>query len=355
MSVAPWAVVLAGGGGARLWPLSRRSHPKQCLTLGGEASLLRRTVDRLAPLVPTERVLVVTGPDMVDAVRADLPDLPAGAILVEPQGRNTAPCVAWAAIEVARRASPEAPLLVLPADHAVARPAALREALGAAAQAAADTGALVTLGVPPDRPATGFGYLELGEPAGRFGGLEARRVARFVEKPDLARAQAFVDGGRHLWNAGMFAFTARALSAAVAAHLPRTAAALAPVRADPGALQGAWPETDAISLDFGVMERAANILTVPCDVGWSDLGAWDQVGPSYPAVPGGRGLARRVVAIDAAGCLVHAPGKAVALVGVQDLVVVDTQDALLVLDRRRAQDVRAILRQLAQDGDDDLL
>jgi mannose-1-phosphate guanylyltransferase len=347
--------VLAGGGGTRLWPLSRRSHPKQCLSLGGTSSLLRQTVDRLAPLVPRERVLVVTGPDMAAAVRADLPDLPADAIMVEPQGRNTAPCVAWAAIEVARRASPEAPLLVLPADHAVARPAALREALAAAAQAAVDTGALITLGVPPDRPATGFGYLELGPPAGRYGRLEALRVSRFVEKPDLARARAFVEGGAHLWNAGMFAFTARALSAAVAAHLPRTAAALAPIRDDPDALHLAWPETDAISLDFGVMERAANILTMPCDVGWSDLGAWDQVASTYPPVPGGRGLARRVVSVDATDCLVHAPSKAVALVGVRDLVVVDTQDALLVLDRRRAQDVRAILRQLAEAGDDDLL
>ena len=355
MSPEPWAVVLAGGGGSRLWPLSRRSRPKQCLTLGGTTSLLRQTVERLEPLVPRERVLVVTGPDMAAAVRADLPDLAADAILVEPQGRNTAPCVAWAAIEVARRAGPDAPLLVLPSDHAVARPASLRAALAAAAQAASATGALVTLGVPPDRPATGFGYLELGATAGHFGGLEARRVARFVEKPDRARAQAFLDGGAHLWNAGMFAFTAKALSAAVAAHLPRTAAALSRVRDDLAALTAAWPETDAISLDFGVMERAANILTVPCDVGWSDLGAWDQVGDSYPPSPGGRGLARRVVAVDATGCLVHAPHKTVALVGVQDLVVVDTEDALLVLDRRRAQDVRAVLRQLARDGDDDLL
>lgn len=355
MKGSTWAVVMAGGRGARFWPLSRRARPKQCLSLDGGPSLLQQTVARLQPWIPADRVLVVTGPDMAALVADQLPDLPAANLLVEPTARNTAPAIGWAAAEVARRAGDDAVCVVVPSDHAIRRPKVLLEALQAAEAAAQRSGALVTLGLRPDRPATGFGYLERGPLRFADAGLAVHDVARFVEKPPLEQAKAFVDGGRHAWNAGMFVFQAGALRAALATHLPRTAAALDAIAQTPESLQEQWALTDALSIDYGVMERHDDILMVETDPGWSDLGAWDQAGAWLPEAPGGRGLARRIVSIDSAGCTVHALDKAVALVGLRDVVVVDTPDALLVADAHRAQDVRAVLDTLASLGDDDLL
>src|SRR5512139_1888804 len=216
-----YAVIMAGGAGTRFWPLSRRARPKQLLPLGpGSASLLRATVDRIAPLVPPARVLVVTSEELADATARELPEVPRANILAEPVGRNTAPCVGWAAAVVRRRA-PEGVLAVLPADHHIGEPerflAALRTAI-----AAAEGGDLVTVGIQPTRPETGYGYLELGESMGSG----VFRAARFVEKPDLARAQEFLASGRFLWNSGMFFFRADVVLREIASHLPELARAL---------------------------------------------------------------------------------------------------------------------------------
>ncbi|MCB9778091.1 MAG: NTP transferase domain-containing protein [Alphaproteobacteria bacterium] len=348
-----FAVIIAGGRGTRFWPLSRRHRPKQVLALTGEHSLIRQTVDRLAPLVPAERVLVVTGPDMEAAVRAELPMLAPDQVLIEPSGRNTAPCVGWAAVEVARRAGPDALLAILPADHVIARPQVLREALAGAAAAAASRPCIVTLGIQPERPETGFGYLELGAEAGRFAGQDLRVVDRFREKPDAATAAAWLAGGRHLWNAGMFVFQARTMRTAFTAHLPRSAAALDAIAADPAALDAQWPELEATSIDYGIMERHDDILTVPCDPGWSDVGAWPAAAEVLPPVEGGRGRVGRSIAIDSDDNVVFVPDRLVALVGVSDLVVVDAGDALLVMDKGRAQQLKDVLAALeARDLDE---
>ncbi len=344
-----YALIMAGGRGARFWPRSRRAFPKQCVAIGGPDSLIRQTVDRLAPLVPPERILVITGPDMVAAITAQLPDLPAQNILVEPQGRNTAPCVGWGAVEIRRRGGEDAVMMVLPADHVIAAPEVLRASLTAAA-AAARTGALVTLGITPTHPETGYGYLELGGEAGQWAGQTLRVVERFAEKPDAATAAAYVADGRHLWNAGMFVFTVGAILAAFDAHLPRSAAALRSLAADPGCLEAVWRELEATSIDFGIMERADNILTAPCDPGWSDVGSWSAAGALLPEDAGGRGLSRHTVSIDATDNITYAPGKVVALIGVSGLAVVDAEDALLVMDTRRAQDVRDVVAMLEDAG-----
>jgi mannose-1-phosphate guanylyltransferase len=301
-------------------------------------------------MVPPERILVITGPDMVAAISDQLPDLPAENILVEPQGRNTAPCVGWGAVEVARRSGPDAVMMVLPADHVIAQPEVLRASLKGAADAATQTGALVTLGITPTHPETGYGYLELGKPAGEWSGQTLRVVSAFREKPDLATAKAYLEGGQHLWNAGMFVFTAGAILEAFRAHLPRSADALDRVAADPGALTTLWRELEATSIDFGIMERAENILTVPTDPGWSDVGSWSAAGALLPAVDGGRGLAAMHINIDASDNITYAPGKVVALIGVSGLAVVDSEDAILVMDATRAQDVREVVRVLEDAG-----
>ena len=342
--------IIAGGRGTRVWPRSRRHLPKQCLSIDGGPSLIQRTLARVAPLAPPERVLVITGGDMADAIRGQLPELPPENILVEPSGRNTAPCIGWGAVEIKRRAGPEAVMAVLPADHLIEDEGAFRAALVAGAEAACSTGSLVTLGLTPTRPETGFGYLELGEHAGDFGGRGLVQVARFVEKPDAETARAYMAGGRHLWNAGMFVFTAGAVLAAFARHLPESAATLAQIEAAPERLEALWPALEKTSIDYGIMERAERVLTVPARIGWSDVGSWTALREHLPAGEGGHTLAREVVAIDASGCVVHAPDKLVALVGVEDLVIVDAGDALLVCRADRAQDVRAVIAALEGRG-----
>lgn len=350
-----YALILAGGRGTRFWPLSRASRPKQCLALSGARTLLQETVDRALPLVPAERVLVLTGPDMAGLVREQLPDIPADNVIIEPRGRGTAPGLGLGAVEVARRGGRAAVALALPADQRVEDPQALRAALSAGAEAAARTGALVTLGVQPTRPETGFGYLEVGSSAGTWADQELRAVARFVEKPDAATARRWLDGGSHLWNAGIFVFQAGSLLDAFHRHLPRSGAALEAILADPAALPARWEELDATSIDYGVMERHDHTLVVPCAPGWSDVGAWPEAALAWPEQPGGRALARAVVARDAAGNAVHAPGAVVALLGVRDLVVVATGDALLVMDAARAQDLRHVVAELEERGLRDVL
>jgi mannose-1-phosphate guanylyltransferase len=341
-----YALVMAGGKGTRFWPQSRRRRPKQVTPLGGGPSLLRATVDRLLPLVPAERILVVTGEVMLDAVREEVPDIPPDNVLVEPSGRNTAPCVGWGAVEVGRRGGGDAVMAVLPSDHRITKPDQLRAVLQAAADAARQTNALVTVGITPTRPETGFGYLEVGTTVGEWGGWTFAGVERFVEKPDRQTAERYVSEGRHLWNAGMFLFTVDSIRDAFRHYLPRSAEALEELQHDPSRLHELWERLEETSIDYGVMERSRHLLTVPSDIGWSDLGSWNALPEVLPEVEGGWGEAKATVGVDARRCVVHAPDKLVALLGVSDLVVVDTPDAILVMDRHRAQEVRRLIARL---------
>ena len=341
-----YAVILAGGRGTRFWPLSRRALPKQCLSLASDATMVQETVSRLHPLVSPERIIVVTGPSMAEGVRAQLPHLPAENIVVEPSPRNTAPCIALGAVEVARRGGGQAVMAVLPADHHIATPEALRAILHDAYDAARSTNALITLGIRPRYPESGYGYLEVGLPMGEWGEHMFHMVDRFTEKPSAEVAREWVDAGTHLWNAGMFVFTVDAIRDAIRRHLPQTAMAMIEMSRDPGRIHEVWPTMEATSIDYGIMERSRHILTVPCDPGWSDLGAWTALDDVLPDIEGGKGKAAPVVAVDSEGCTVFAPGKAVALVGVSELVIVDTEDALLVMAKDKAQDLRSVLSRL---------
>lgn len=342
-----YAVLLAGGGGTRFWPASRRALPKQFLSLGGDAPLLAATRARLEPVVPDERVLVVAGESQAELVRRALPGLPPENLLLEPTGRNTLPAVALAAAEIARR-DPEAIQAVLPADHVISPEEAYRESLAAAVELAA-TGRLVTFGIEPTSPATGYGYIERGAALGEYGGHRAFEADAFHEKPDLETAEGYLRSGRHLWNSGMFVWSTAAITAALAEHAPTTWSALQ--HATGPALAEAYEKVEPQPVDVGVMERAASGAVVPVDYTWSDVGTWNAVAEVAPSAGSnvllGGGALR---ALEATGNVVWADeGTLTALVGVEDLVVVRAGDAVLVCPRERSEQVRRVIEELPEE------
>jgi mannose-1-phosphate guanylyltransferase len=348
-----YAVIMAGGAGTRFWPASRALRPKQLLPLAGasEETLLASTVRRLAPLVTEDRVVVVTGEHLADATAKVVPGVPRSQILCEPAPRNTAPCIAWATATIARR-DPEAVVAVLPSDHFIANEQEFRSVLDRALQSAA-SGRVTTVGIVPTRPETGYGYIEVGEAIDAKTGAKA--VARFVEKPDRARAEQFLSGGKHLWNAGMFFFRARDMASLVAQHLPDLAAGVAKIdeaaRAgdENAVLKAVFPTLPSVSIDHGVMEKAGGLAVVPGEFGWNDVGSWQSAWELGAPDASGNALDPGAIAIDAKNNLVRMLGggkKIVALVGVNDLVVVETEDAILVIPRERAQDVRLVVEAL---------
>ena len=356
-----YAVILAGGAGTRFWPASRTHRPKQLLPLAGSSDepLLAATVRRILPICPKERVIVATGRHLVEASREVLPELPAENFLAEPLARNTAACIGWAAATLRRR-DPEATLMVLPSDHFVRDEEAFRSVLLRAVKAA-EAGYIVTVGLEPTRPETGYGYIERGEriDEGVF------NVLRFIEKPDRARAEQYVATGKHFWNGGMFFFRASRMLEAIDAHLPELGAELR--RLDEAArcgneaevLEEAFARMPSISIDHGVMEKVERIAVVPGDFGWSDVGSWHSAWELLPKDADGNAASEGLL-IDARGNLVadlrsKDEKSLVAMVGVRDLVVVQTDDALLILPRERAQDVRQVVDALKARGRTDLL
>jgi len=347
------AVILAGGSGTRLWPLSREQFPKQFLPLLGERSLLQDTVQRVCPLAG-DRLCIVTGEESRFLVAEQLRDLgldPQGKVLGEPAGRNTAPAIGLAALGC----DPDEVLLVLPSDHAIRDPAAFREA-AQAASAVAEAGYLVTFGISPAHPETGFGYIQLGALLDGFPGFRA--AERFVEKPDLATAEAYLRDGGYVWNSGMFAFRAGTLLEELDAHAPELRAGLEELRpfveAGKPVPADRYTALPKISIDYAVMERSRRVAVLPVDPGWSDLGSFAALLDLLPADPNGNvvrvAAGGEAVAIESRGNLVWAGRKVVALVGVQDSLVVDTPDALLVCSRDRAQDVRHVVDRLKEAG-----
>jgi len=347
-------VLLCGGSGTRLWPLSRKSYPKQFAPLTGERSLFSLTAARLsgagfaAPVVVTGQHFRFIVIEQLQASGVD-----PGAILIEPDARNTAPAVLAATLHIAA-SDPDALILVAPSDHAIADDAAFRAAV-ARAEPAARAGRIVTFGIAPTHPETGYGWLELDGPAGD--GPVA--LTRFVEKPDAARAADMLAAGNYLWNAGIFLFSARTMLAAFRAHAPDLVApverAVAAARPDLGFLRldpAAWAEAPSISVDFAVMERAGNLSVVAFRDGWNDLGGWDAVAREMGADATGVSASGAVTAIDCANTLLRSDSDGVELVGIglRDLIVVAMDDAVLVADRARAQDVKLAVAALKTRG-----
>jgi mannose-1-phosphate guanylyltransferase len=363
-----YALILAGGAGTRFWPASRAARPKQMLALLGGDPLLLETARRVLPLCGRDgagwsRLLVASGEHLAEPTASLLPELPRENLLIEPVARNTAPCIGWAAATVARR-DPDAVLMVLPSDHHIADTDRFRAALERAATSARG-GAITTIGIQPTCPETGYGYIEVKGEAASAGGTLA--VQRFVEKPHRALAEEFVASGRYLWNAGMFFFRARDMLAALAKHQPALAEGLC--RLDRAAASGGeaeelaqiFPALPSISIDKGVMEHLSDLAVVPGDFGWNDIGSWQSAWELADKDPLGNAAPPGTVLVDARNNHVvdlrqgSGGRRVIALAGVEDLVVVETEDALLIVPRARAQDVKEIVEQLKTRGDTGLI
>lgn len=343
-----WAVILAGGTGTRFWPASRRARPKQFLAIAGSDPLLAVTRARLAGLVPDERLLVVTAAEQADQVRECLPSLPPENLLAEPCARNTAASVALAAFEIARRA-PHSVHAVLPADHVIRPAESFRASLAAAAAEARASHALVTLGIRPTHPATGYGYIELGERRASPAAAPVHDVLRFVEKPDETRARAFLESGRFRWNAGIFVWETEAILAAFATHAPAIHAALAR-ELGPAELARAFAALPSIPVDKAILEHARERRVLPIDYFWSDVGSWPSLAEVLEPDEHGNCTSggAELIAEDSHGCVVYGEGGLVALVGLSDLVVVQARGATLVCPKARAEEVRRIVARLAE-------
>lgn len=354
------AVIMAGGSGTRFWPASRRHLPKQFLALATEIPLLRMTFERLGDLVPVNRLWVVTTVETAQATRNVLPELPPENILSEPMGRNTAACAGLAA-QAIQKVDPKAVCIVLPADHVVGEEARFRAAMAAGAEFVSREGGLLTFGVRPTRPETGYGYLELGLEHSRTGEWSIHRLRQFVEKPDVEHARAYLDSGGYLWNAGIFAWRATTLLDEIRRQIPDLASGLDRIGEALGTaeseavLSDVYPTLPATSLDFGIMEGAEKLWTLPVDFPWSDVGSWTALAESLPGDATGNAARGRVQAIDAGNNVLVSTGPVLSVVGVDNLVVVATPDAVLVVSKDQAQRVREVVEGLHDRGWNDVL
>jgi len=352
-----FAVIMAGGSGTRFWPASRDRLPKQFLQITGDRTMFEETINRLRPFVAEDHIYAVVG-----QIHAELTRRALGAsdahMLIEPVGRNTAAAIGLAAIHVSRR-DPDGVMIVLPADHFIADLDNFARTAQAAGEAAA-SGAIVTIGIQPTRPETGYGYIQMGEAAGRALDRDYYRVVRFVEKPDQATALEYLANNQYAWNSGIFVFTARMILAEMATHMPELAAGLEEIAHTIGSadydetLARVYRRLPAISIDYGVMEKtAAMIYAFRADFAWSDVGSWQALYElrAEEADAGGNLLLGDATTADAKSNLVYsATGRAVTLLGVEGLVIVDTEDALLVADRSRSQEVKQFPEKFKREG-----
>jgi mannose-1-phosphate guanylyltransferase len=368
------AVILAGGSGTRFWPRSRKAQPKLVLSLDGDRTMIQNTVERVKPVVSDGQVWIITNDLLAETIAKQLPDVTAKHILREPAARNTAPACGLAAFLLERR-SPDAVLGVFPSDHTIGDVARFRRVVRAGAALARRTAAIVVLGVSPSRPETGYGYIELGaaiDPIVEGGeSIPVRRVHRFTEKPDKAKAKRFLRSGNYAWNSGMFLWTAKTLVDAMREHQPKIAELLEKIAEAWGTpkfdkvFAELYPQCESISIDYAVLEpRSAKgegrseLYCLPGDFAWSDLGSWaalhEHVAERTESHNANVFETEHHVEIASTGCYVFSPNKTVALVGVKDLVVVETDDAILITTREGSQDVGKVVAELKNTGHHDL-
>jgi mannose-1-phosphate guanylyltransferase len=359
-----YAAILAGGVGTRLWPRSRQAHPKQFSDITGSGrTMIQATQDRLDGLMQADQIYVVTGSRYAKLTAEQMPEMPAANILAEPSGRNTAPAIGLACVALQQR-DPDAVLVILPADHVIPDMASFQAAL-IEAELAAQQGYLVTLGITPTLPHTGYGYIAAGKELEIPGPLPVFGVERFLEKPNLATARAFVNDGGYFWNGGIFVFRVDRMLEEIQRQLPDLYAGLQTIGSamrtgqDQEAertLREVWGGLESISIDYGIMEGAKRVAMVPLEAGWSDVGSWDALEDVLQGDGHDNVIARGdVISLDSRGNIIYGTDRTIALIGLEDVVVVDTPDALLIGAKDQMQKVKKIVESLEQDGRDELI
>ncbi len=350
---------MSGGRGTRFWPMSRAGRPKQLLPLFDGKSLLELTIERIRPVFGDDCIWVVTQESQLEQTQAAI-GLDRVKALCEPVGRNTAPCIAYVACK-ARAEFGDATVAVFPADHLIEDAEGFRKVVAAGLEFVETSGFILTLGVRPDRPATGFGYIKLGGAVGAAGGLEFRGVEQFTEKPAPEVARRYVEDGSYLWNAGIFIFRASDMLNEMEQHLPGIASSFCEYEAAVGTdseeekKSKAYSSVEEVSIDFGLMEKTGRAAVVPVDVGWDDIGSWESFSRYLQQDEKGNAVGGTFVGLDAANCIVYADGPVVTALGVEDLIVIATGDAVLVARKERGEDVKKLVELLAARGLENLL
>jgi mannose-1-phosphate guanylyltransferase len=355
-------MIMAGGGGTRFWPRSRVARPKQFLTLAGERTLLQATYDRIEAQVPPQRAWIITGAAYQEETRRELPQIPANQIVGEPCGRDTAPCVGLGAALIAR-SDPNAVVLILSADHIVEPEREFHRTAQAALQLAEEfPNALITFGVTPDRPETGYGYIQRGDDLGPRQGLAVHRVRKFREKPNLDTAKEYVASGEYYWNSGTFCGRAAVFFDQLRQHKPAIHAAVTRIAESWGTPQQdsvfarEYPNIEKISIDFAVMERAPEVLVMQVPYRWDDVGSWLALERLHPQDAQRNTIQALHSGIDTKNCIIVGdPGKLIATIGVSNLVIVQDSDCLLIADRSQEAAIRKMVEQLRQQGQEKYL
>ncbi len=349
------AVIMAGGRGERFWPKSRRSLPKQLLPIAGARTMLRETVERIKPLIADKNIFIATGENLLKEVRNQLSFLPEKNIILEPVGRNTAACIGLAAIKIERE-YPRSTMVVLSADHLIREREKFLEIIRAGAETAEQTGHLVTLGIKPTRPDTGYGYIEVKSRKLKVESknkIEIYRVGRFVEKPDKEKAERFLASGNYYWNSGMFIWTIESILKAIEEYMPELFRGLETIRDSLGTPREAevtrqvFRKLESISIDYGVMEKAGNVVMVEVDVTWDDVGSWLAMDRIHPKDDNGNVVLGKFQGIDSRNCIIISEEQLVATLGISDLIIVSTPQAILICPKDRAQEVKKIVKKLA--------
>ncbi len=353
-----YALIMAGGTGTRLWPRSRSAKPKQFLALLGERTMLQETTDRILPLVRPEELIIVTGQKYVELSAEQLPDVPRQNLIGEPSGKGSAPAIGLGALSMLRD-NPDAVMAVLSSDHLIQKADVFREALKAAEELA-QQGYLVTLGIQPTEPQTGYGYIQRKAEIGAYNGFTAYEVQRFVEKPSRDKAEEYVQSGEYSWNAGIFIWRADRIMEAFGEYLPQLREQLTSIEAaggpsNPQAFGDVWESIESITIDYGIMEQAERVAVIPVDIGWNDVGDWDSLTELAPKQDTNVVQAEHV-GIDTTNTLVYSDSnRLIATIGLDNFLVIDTGDTVLIAPRSRAQDVKKIVDELKRRGRTDLL
>lgn len=349
------AVIMAGGKGERFWPKSRTKIPKQFLSLTGEDTMIQATVKRVNRLIPYENIYIITGEDYAGLAAEQIPQVPPGNIIVEPEGRNTAPCIGLAAIHI-EEADPEAVMIVLPADHLIGDEEKFVKLLESAAELAADGENLVTLGIKPDRPETGYGYIRLADKKGDYKGNAAYAVKAFREKPNCETAQYYLESGEYLWNSGMFIWKVSTIRKRIRELLPDLSLGLDVIKNAIGSdnyqqvLRQEYAAFEKTSIDYGIMEKATSIYVLPGDFGWDDVGSWTSLERYLPADVDGNVVRGQAVGAGTKNCIIEGSGKLIATVGLEDIIVIDTPDVIMICPKDKAQQVKELLQKIKEKG-----